>query len=139
MSSFTIESRDPQVGIWWYIGGVVHAFADDARTVRTVAGFKDSDFLHDTEWPKLSRFLEIKGSYISQERGRVIHREKDDKFIINCSTVVSKDKKALNKIAREFSLPLSKVRVSVDEHYNPPDEDFDDELDLYTMIDDDNY
>lgn len=108
-----VEDRQPKVGIFWIINDQVIAFTEDARTVKMVNGFKDTDLDHYHVWPK----LKIHGDYTARPRGRVIYRAQDDKFLVYLPSTLVKDKKTILKILREFSIPTSKFIVVTDAHY----------------------
>lgn len=115
LDNIIVESRAPKVGIWWFIDGRVESAYTPARDVQPLrgTGVRDVDFNHYDYWPK----LKIRGEYDSHERGRVMYKDNEDKYLIFCSTTISKNKAAIREIARTFSLPLSKIRIETDEHY----------------------
>lgn len=108
-----VESRLPKVGIWWYINGKVYAFEEDYRDVEAIQDVRDTNKLHYDEWDKLG----IKGDYDEYERGRILMDSRDRVFIFACSKELSKDRRAIIKIARYFSLPLKRLKIVVDPHY----------------------
>ncbi len=108
-----VENRQPKVGIFWIINDQIVSFTEDARTVRIINGFKDTDMDHYHMWPK----LKIRGDYTNKPRGRVIYRAKDDKYMVYVPSSLTDDKRMLLKILREFSIPTSKFVIVTDEHY----------------------
>lgn len=128
LEGLVVESRVPKLGIWWLVNGKVISFQEEFRDVAPVGPSRDSDLLHFTEFDKLG----LPGDYTDYERGRVIFLEGPKQFVIYCSEDVAKSKEAIARVARDFSLPLAKLKVAVDPHYKMGDsvdfgdyEDFD--------------
>src|SRR5690606_29926490 len=115
----------PQVGIYWLIGRNVVAFAEPMESVLTVGAVKDSDFGHDSEWPKVvKRFPGLRGKeYWRVKRGRVLYRVRDDIYVVFGPTVVVNHKEAVDRIARRFHLLAGSYRAIADMHYDPPPAD----------------
>jgi hypothetical protein len=124
LENLVIESRVPKVGIWWFIDDQVYSFEEEFRLVEPVGGYRDGKYAHAQEW----RRLQIPGEYTDYERGRVTMDNNDKVFKIICSNTLAQNKIALAKIARHFSLPLSRLKIETDLHYtvNPSQEELDD-------------
>lgn len=115
------ESRTPKVGIFWVHGKELISFNQEIREVQPVAGFRDSDYAHYSEWDR----LRIPGDYTDVPRGRVVQDVKNDRFIVYVPSFLASDKPVLIRIFREFSLPTSKITVTTDAHYEMGTDPFD--------------
>lgn len=115
------ESRSPKVGIFWVTGsGTIISHVEEVREVIPMSGFKDTDITHYEYWDKLG----FPGDYTSIPRGRVIYDVNKDKYLVFAPAEIRNDRKILTKIFREFSLPMKKVAVVDDPHYETMSDPF---------------
>lgn len=113
LDKVVVESRTPKLGIWWLVDNKVISFQEEFRDVPPVGPSRDSDFMHYSEFPK----LKLRGEYTDYPRGRVIYLEGPQRFAILGSKAMMDNKEALIKIAKDFSLPASKIALMADSHY----------------------
>lgn len=113
------ESYAPQVGPFYVIDGAVF---DDTESVRDLIdhgnGFKDSDNSHYDFWKYLQRvYREFRTiDYDYYPRGRVVYNTKDDTYYLYLDKCIQ-NMKSIRTIISELNLPLKKVEVKSDEHY----------------------
>jgi len=121
--------RAAQLGIFWIVDGEIVAFKEPASKVKSVNSVKDSEFAHDSLWPKVQRScsgLEDK-EYWQIPRGRVVYRDPKREYVVFMPTMLLKDRGLLVGISKAFGLGASRVCALGDLHYDPPsDELFDD-------------
>jgi len=119
LNKLITESRLPKVGIFWIIGGDVISFLEEARDVSSISGFKDATHDHHTMWDKVvtsyPKFRNME--YYEVPRGRVLFAGPRERYEIITSKKIAENGKYIRKIMREFSLPISKTAIVMDEHY----------------------
>jgi hypothetical protein len=119
----------PMIGIFWILKKSLIHFSKPLDCVQAVAGIKDTDFAHADQWAEV---VKTHCGFSSKEywefpRGRIIYRVKTDNYSILASTSVVRDSLMIKRISRRFSLPVARVTVMSDRHYDPPGDDlFDD-------------
>jgi hypothetical protein len=128
-SGVVMRRKEPLLGIFWIVAGRIVAFTTPVSKVESVGGFKDSKFGHYHVWqavvrknPKLSG-----KEYWERPRGRVVYAVADDQFRLFLPSSHAKDQRLIRRIAKRYSLPIRKVKVWSDQHYEPPPLDLSDE------------
>lgn len=126
LDKLIIESSGPKVGIFWIVDNNIIAMTDESRNIPSIAGFKNTDKDHYSEWGKVKRSLNLTGEYTDFPRGRVLLDVNNRKFIVFLPKRFADDKPTINKISREFSLPINHISIKTDAHYEDlSDEDWD--------------
>lgn len=113
------ESLVPEVGPFYSIDGVIYADTEPVRDlVKSSLGNVDSNNTHYDYWRSLRRvYPEFRRKdYDYYPRGRVVYHGNSDTYRVFVDKCIS-DKESISKIADELNLPLSKVKVDYDEHY----------------------
>lgn len=113
-----VEDRAPKVGIFWFVDGDIIEFTTDVRKAKSVQGYKDSDYDHHSEWPKVKKAFGIRGQdWAEIPRGRVIYAGPRERFEIITSSELAADESKVLEVMRRFSLPRSKTAIVTDLHY----------------------
>lgn len=113
----------PKLGIFWIIDGEVISFSVPLDRAEHIGGFANYRHGHNHLWPYVQRLKpHVRASaYDFLPRGRVT-------YIVRCATFnllvplsCSTETKLVSLLVSRFALPISRVRVMTDEHYEPRD------------------
>lgn len=114
-------SSVPTVGIWWYLRGKVlkvEDFVENCNPAETICVSQEHNkvwaFLQKQYSEEIPEILEV--SFNQVERGRVwflLDKENPTrkKFLITCSTNISKNPVAIKKIKESFGISTYPVKV----------------------------
>lgn len=118
MVKLKIETHEPKVGIFWFLGTELIEFSTPARDQPQVQGFVDSPFDHADKWQEIQKvFPQLRNKdYTFLPRGRVIYAGPRKRFEVITSKAIAFDKSRFLQVCRKFSLPIS-AAVVADEHY----------------------
>lgn len=116
------EARGPEVGIFWVIDNEVYLDTTPVREAENYGDFKVHDVDHFSYWEdQLSSsrspiHLQAKGKdYDYFPRGRTVYAVDEDKYYVYVDKCI--DKTMVNKVISLMRLPLAKVEVKYDRHY----------------------
>ena len=140
------QSSAPRIGIFWLVDGDVVEFADEARGIPVVSGFKDVSYDHATQWTQMQKlFPQFRmKEYYQVPRGRVVGVGPSGYRLFMPPELLS-DQSSISRILRVFGLTRNNTEVMGDEHYVTEEGDAYDEFetldddDDYDPFDDDNY
>lgn len=120
-------ASSPAIGVWWLNKNKTRVIFKEKIYLTDKSNLEEYDDSvvtkndHYSMWETLSEndILRNNGDpedYTSLPRGRVIYDKIEDKYVIFSGSWFTGRIKAL--IAQEYGLPLSKVEIEYDEHYD---------------------
>ena len=113
------ESLIPEVGPFYVIDGVVYPDSEPVRDIEvSPSGHKDSNNTHYDFWKFMQRlYPELRNiDYDYYPRGRVVYNSKEDTYNLFIDKCLN-NMKDIRNIISELNLPMKKVKVDFDEHY----------------------
>jgi hypothetical protein len=109
----------PQVGIIYVIKSNVYIEGSTLRQAEEMGDFLGHPGTHYGYWEKLQKAYPGLSTfdYVVFPRGRVVYNKKNKQFILYLDKDIVRNKKVVNRIMSDMSLPFESTKIEVDEHY----------------------
>ena len=117
----------PQVGIFFIApDGEIISTTEELRDAKQASygDFVDSKYDHNTEWPKVRKYFgpDKYKEYYEIPRGRILYNKKKGVFYLYMPSKLMEDENLVGKILSIFKIPMSKVVLMQDMHYEDPED-----------------
>ncbi len=112
------QAASPLIGIFWIVDGEIVPFTTEVDSIPVQAGFKDTNFYHYSECPKMEEWFPdlINKEYEEVPRGRVIGLGQNGYRIFLPPDEVS-NSSLISRVFGVFNLPRNNTEIVGDEHY----------------------
>lgn len=114
------ESREPQVGIIYYIKGALLIEGTPISEAESVGDYVNEPLTHDKYWSILVKkvYPELRHlEYFYYPRGRVVYNKKSKEFYIYLDKLLINRVNLVKRIKEELNLVGQKVKINADPHY----------------------